>query len=340
MQQHARPSASSQGDVMSSTRKRAIAVLSVLALVAGLSVAAPAGASPTRAGDAPNAKEPQGPTAKTKAKAKRKAVARRTKARRARARLANADPNYHYFFTHVKAGGGWPSLPCGGYAQGSRSCSGGFVDAKVGVAPFGSGAATVYWEDRPGGGFKFKVETGDTKSSISGWIPDRASNAYTVTAGSVSLWNVNGPITSGTDPSKAGKMGGTLAIDVTPPKQSDWTYDFFIAGYLIYDVNLVPTVTVVSSSPSPSVVGQNIKLTAVVQPDRKIVVSPTGTIQFSVDGKPKGDPIKLTNGLFVDSPLINDLAAGTHYITAKYSGDGAYATSASRSVGIEVDKKS
>ena len=43
---------------MSSSRKRAIAVLSVLALVAGLSAAGPAGASPARAGDAPRAKEP------------------------------------------------------------------------------------------------------------------------------------------------------------------------------------------------------------------------------------------------------------------------------------------
>ena len=51
--------------------------------------------------------------------------------------------------------------------------------------------------------------------------------------------------------------------------------------------------------------------------------TPTGTVQFLVDGNTLGSPVNLVNGV-ADSTSLSTLAAGQHTITASYSGDSTY----------------
>src|SRR5262249_13697804 len=53
---------------------------------------------------------------------------------------------------------------------------------------------------------------------------------------------------------------------------------------------------------------------------------PTGTVQFAVDGNPFGAPVALSGGSATSSST-STLSAGSHTITASYSGDGTFAPS-------------
>ena len=74
------------------------------------------------------------------------------------------------------------------------------------------------------------------------------------------------------------------------------------------------TTTSVASSLNPSTVGQTVTFTATVSSSIA-----TGTIQFDIDGVAAGSPMILTGGQAVLS--MSTLTAGTHQITATYSGD-------------------
>jgi hypothetical protein len=76
----------------------------------------------------------------------------------------------------------------------------------------------------------------------------------------------------------------------------------------------VPTVGVTSSL-NPSVYGQAVSFTATVTG-----ASPTGSVQFNIDGNPFGSPVTLASGS-ATSGTISTLSPGTHTVTAVYSGD-------------------
>ncbi|MGC9987128.1 MAG: Ig-like domain repeat protein [Terriglobales bacterium] len=76
----------------------------------------------------------------------------------------------------------------------------------------------------------------------------------------------------------------------------------------------VPGVSV-GSSLNPSAYGQAVSFTATVTG-----VSPTGTVQFNIDGSAFGSPVTLASGT-ATSGTTSTLSAGTHTVTAVYSGD-------------------
>ncbi len=53
---------------------------------------------------------------------------------------------------------------------------------------------------------------------------------------------------------------------------------------------------------------------------------PTGTIQFLIDGADFGSQVVLASGVATSDPIAT-FTAGTHTISAIYSGDGTFATS-------------
>ena len=53
--------------------------------------------------------------------------------------------------------------------------------------------------------------------------------------------------------------------------------------------------------------------------------TPTGTLQFYVDGLKFGSPVPMANGAAI-SPSIATLGAGVHYVAAVFSGDAKYAS--------------
>ncbi len=83
------------------------------------------------------------------------------------------------------------------------------------------------------------------------------------------------------------------------------------------------TSTTVGSSLDPSVYGQAVNFTATVTAGSG---TPTGTVQFSIDGNAFGSPVTLVSGTAA-SGSIATLAVGTHTVTAAYAGATTYAPS-------------
>jgi hypothetical protein len=88
---------------------------------------------------------------------------------------------------------------------------------------------------------------------------------------------------------------------------------------------LTATTTTVSSSLNPSVFGQSVTFTATVTPNSGNG-TPTGTVQFQIDGMSVGVPFSLS-GTGTATYSTAALAVGTHSITASSSGDNNFAPS-------------
>jgi hypothetical protein len=78
-----------------------------------------------------------------------------------------------------------------------------------------------------------------------------------------------------------------------------------------------------ASAPAPTY-GQAESFTATVTPSGTTAFLPTGTVQFVIDGIEFGPPVTLVNGA-ASSLSTTTLAAGTHSVTAVYSGDPNFA---------------
>jgi hypothetical protein len=99
-------------------------------------------------------------------------------------------------------------------------------------------------------------------------------------------------------------------------------------GSFSVSVSLLATDTAVSASPgASSVYGQSVAFTATVTPAGPGSGTPTGTIQFQVDGSNFGAPVSLAGDITSLSTTV--LAAGSHTIAAIYSGDTIFAGSSS-----------
>jgi hypothetical protein len=89
----------------------------------------------------------------------------------------------------------------------------------------------------------------------------------------------------------------------------------------------LPATTVAVTSDSPSEFGEEVTFTATVAPVPPATGTPSGTVQFSVNGTATGAPAALANG--VATFKISTLAASNnrYTISAAYSGDANFAAS-------------
>jgi hypothetical protein len=90
------------------------------------------------------------------------------------------------------------------------------------------------------------------------------------------------------------------------------------------------TKTVVASGTNPSTPNQSVQFTATTT---SACGTPTGTVQFSVDGTKYGSPVTLTSGT---ASISDALASGSHTVVAVYSGSTTFATSTSSSLSQTV----
>jgi hypothetical protein len=89
-----------------------------------------------------------------------------------------------------------------------------------------------------------------------------------------------------------------------------------------HQVNGIATSTVVSSSANPSVFGQSITFTATVAGTG----TPTGSVQFVVDGSNLGTAVTLSGGTATSIPTAS-LAEGIHTVAANYTATGNFVSS-------------
>src|SRR5256712_184716 len=106
------------------------------------------------------------------------------------------------------------------------------------------------------------------------------------------------------------------------------------SAIVIQAVNLLNTSTSLTSTPNPSTTGQAVTLTATVTAVAPPTGVPTGTVTFS-DGATVLGTATLVNGSA--SISISTLAAGSHPLTAVYSGSATFAASTSAVVNQVVN---
>jgi hypothetical protein len=108
-----------------------------------------------------------------------------------------------------------------------------------------------------------------------------------------------------------------------------------VSGASSEPVNPGTTTTILTSTQNPSQVGQTVTFTAVVSKAGSNVNTPTGKITF-YDGNTILKALSLTtvNGVSSASFAISKLLVGTHTITAGYSGDRNFTSSASTLIQI------
>lgn len=102
-------------------------------------------------------------------------------------------------------------------------------------------------------------------------------------------------------------------------------------------VGQADTTTVVQATPSPSVQDQNVQLTAAVAAVSPGSGSPTGTVTFYAGSESLGAvPLVASPSGSVATLDVDDLAPGTHQISARYTGDTDYRTSEAEAVAHTV----
>ena len=94
------------------------------------------------------------------------------------------------------------------------------------------------------------------------------------------------------------------------------------AQVVVSNAAQIATTTSVASSVNPSVFGQDVQFTATVAPASG-TGTPTGTVQFTVDGANFGSAATMSGGS-ATSPTIGTLTVGTHSVGATYRGDSAF----------------
>ena len=137
----------------------------------------------------------------------------------------------------------------------------------------------------------------------------------------------------------------TNALAVSPPNHSitavyggDGSFNTSTSANLAQVVNQDnDTTLVVSSSANPSVFGQPLTFTVNVTANAPGAGTPTGTIQFVVDGVNSGAPVALAAGS-ASSASISSLSVGNHTVAGVYSGDADFKTSTSLNFTQTVNK--
>ena len=106
------------------------------------------------------------------------------------------------------------------------------------------------------------------------------------------------------------------------------------AGSAAQVVNKAPSTTVLTSSQSPTVFGQQVTFTATVSSTVGGML--TGTVTFSSDGTTLGGAVTVAGG--IATLATKQLGVGSHSITAVYTGDAIYATGSASALSQVVKK--
>jgi sugar lactone lactonase YvrE len=124
-------------------------------------------------------------------------------------------------------------------------------------------------------------------------------------------------------PTAAGARTGTINFQSNAVNAS--TVGATLSGT---GANSAPTTTTLTVSPTGTIAfGQTLMVTSTIAPKTPSSVTPTGTVQLSVDGTNYGNPVTLgSEGTAVEA--VTGLGGGPHVINATYSGDNVYASSA------------
>ena len=213
-----------------------------------------------------------------------------------------------------------------------------------------SGAPAVVKLQRTAGTLSFgRVNVGSTSASQSETLSNDGDQStkfgtplytasgntadFAITAGGTSACSGGGTLVAGTS--------CTLSGTFTPTASGTRTENFGLTSnaapvtvaFTGSGVNLATTtVTLTQVSPTGSATfGQAVTVSATVKATSG---TPTGSVQFAVNGVNNGAAVALTNG--TATITLNGLPGGTNSITATYSGDATFASSTGTALNLVV----
>jgi large repetitive protein len=216
-------------------------------------------------------------------------------------------------------------------SDGTGSCGLAFptAGAKTLTATFGGDAR---FAGSTSAGAAHQVDPAATTTTITGDTPDPTTvgQAYTVSftvtsAGGTPTGDVTvtdgtgasclGPLTAGAGSCTMPSLSaGAKTLTATYAGDGNFASSTTATG-TAHTVSAAPTSTALASSANPSVFGEAVTFTATVTSSGG---TPTGTVQFQVDGAGLGDPVALVGGQA--QATTSTLAGGTRLITAIYGG--------------------
>jgi len=127
---------------------------------------------------------------------------------------------------------------------------------------------------------------------------------------------------------------GTVVVTANQAGNANYTAATAVTQSVV--VNKANTATSRVSSANPAIFGQPVTFTATISPVAPSTGTPTGTVQFSVNGSAVGSPVTLSGGQATYSS--STLAIGSDSITAVYSGDSNFIGSAATALSQAVNK--
>jgi hypothetical protein len=126
-------------------------------------------------------------------------------------------------------------------------------------------------------------------------------------------------------------LTGAGSCTITASQAGDSNYDAATSVDQIFGIAKASSATAISSSANPSDLGDGVTFTATVASPAG---TPSGTVQFKDGANNIGAAVSLVGGQGQAS--ISSLTAGTHTITAEYSGDGNFGISTGTLSGGQV----
>nr|WP_141003647.1 Ig-like domain-containing protein [Nocardioides humi] len=145
---------------------------------------------------------------------------------------------------------------------------------------------------------------------------------------------------SATATTNAGGVAETTIALAGPPRDATLTASYAGSADLAaasatsaFTIGRIATATTVAADPSVVTVGDPVRFTANVTPTHG--ATPTGTVQFKVDGSDFGGAVALSDGQ-ATSAALSTLGLGNHTVTAVYSGSADNAASTSAAVDFRV----
>ena len=119
---------------------------------------------------------------------------------------------------------------------------------------------------------------------------------------------------------------GQYPITIAVGTLSATNYDFSTVDGTLTIADTPATTIILTANPgSTTTYGQTVTFTATVTQTNSGDPTPTGTVEFLIDGNPIGSPVTLVNGS-ATSDSLSSPHAGSYTIVAIYSGDGFYAS--------------
>ncbi|MDQ6945899.1 MAG: Ig-like domain-containing protein [Actinomycetota bacterium] len=151
--------------------------------------------------------------------------------------------------------------------------------------------------------------TGSVRFSVSG-VPGEADVPLDATGTAVS-------------PAYPGLAPGTHRVTATYGGDTRQIYATSTANLAQASGMSSPVMSLSSSQPSATF-GTALQATSVVKPPAGTAVTPTGRVQFSIDGGAFGEPVPLSADGIAASTSKSDLGVGVHAVDAHYLGDDGF----------------